>query len=249
MRPNRHTTRKEDARVILRRVTKQYHIHHEKPILLERLIRTQREAFRALSDITVTLYRGEKVGLLGPNGSGKTTLLKIISGIVTPTNGDVIAHGRVVPIIDLEAGFHPDLTGEQNIYLNGLMLGMTRREITICLRKIIAYAHIGRFIDVPLFTYSQGMKLRLGLSIAIHAQPDILLLDEGIGAGDETFQRKAQKTIHSMFQTGKTIIVASHWLEFLERYCTRILVLDRGHIVADGSSELVSWYRKKYGNT
>lgn len=248
MKTNKTIVVDKPARVVLAHVTKVYHIHHEKPMLMEHLIKAKHEAFRALSDITVTIYRGEKVGLLGPNGSGKTTLLKIISGIVTPTSGTVTIDGRVVPIIDLEAGFHPDLTGEQNIYLNGLILGMTRREITMRLKKIISYAHIGRFIDVPLFTYSQGMKLRLGLSIAIHARPDILLLDEGIGAGDETFQKKAQATIHHMFATGKTIVVASHWLEFLEAHCSRIIILDKGRVIADGSASLVSWYRKKYRN-
>ncbi len=236
------------ALITLVKLTKTYRLHHEKPLLLEQLFRGKNEQFRALSDITLSISRGEKVGLLGPNGSGKTTLLKIISGITTPTSGEMRTHGRIVPIVDLEAGFHSDLTGEQNIYLDGLILGMTRREITRKLKKIIRYANIGRFIDVPLFTYSQGMKLRLGLSVAIHAQPDVLLLDEGIGAGDETFQRKAQKTIHHMFETGKTILVASHWLEFLETYCTRIIVLDNGRILRDGPPTLVSWYRKRYGS-
>src|SRR3990167_6304133 len=149
-------------------VAKQYVLHHEKPTLVETLFSPKDEVFFALKDISLEVSKGERVGIVGRNGSGKTTLLKIIAGISTPSTGSVTTDGKVVSLIDLEAGFHPDLTGEQNIVLNGMLLGMTRAEIAKKHQAIVRFAGIGQFIDAPLYTYSSGMMLRLGFAVAVH---------------------------------------------------------------------------------
>ena len=215
----------------LTNVSKRYTIHHEKPTLVEHLVQGRHEELWALKDINITINKGEKVGIIGPNGSGKTTLLKIIAGITTPTTGTLETHGKIVSLIDLEAGFHPDLTGIDNVYLNGMLLGMKKEEISRKLDEIISFADIGQFIDAPLFTYSSGMKLRLGFSVAIHADPDTLILDENISAGDADFQKKSSVKIQNFFKQGKTVIVVSHWLEFIKKNCQRILIMNKGEIV------------------
>ncbi|MFZ5845088.1 MAG: ABC transporter ATP-binding protein [Patescibacteria group bacterium] len=232
--------------ICLNHVFKQYTIHHEKPTLVEKIIKGRDEKFLALEDISLTIHQREKVGIIGPNGAGKTTLLKIIAGITMPTAGKVETVGRVVSLIDLEAGFHPDLTGEQNIYLNGMLLGMKRQEITKKLSLIISFADIGSFIDTPLFTYSEGMRLRLGFSVAVHADPDVLILDEGLSAGDIEFQKKSQKRIQKFFAEGKTILVASHWLDFIKKNCQRVIFIKKGRIVCDGSVKLIDRYKNQY---
>lgn len=216
----------------LENVTKKYSIHHEKPTLVEKFIKGVDESFLALNHISLTVKKGEKVGIIGPNGSGKTSLLKIFAGITTPTSGTVITNGRVVSLIDLEAGFHPDLSGYQNIYLNGMTLGMNKGEINKTIQKIIHYADIGRFIDTPLFTYSDGMKLRLGFSIAVHSRPDILILDEHLSVADLAFQKKTKNEILSISKN-KTVILASHYKEDIYKYCKRVITLRHGRIVED----------------
>ena len=211
-------------------VSKRYTIHHEKPTLVEKLVNGRDEEFWALKDINLTIKKGERVGIIGPNGSGKTTLLKIIAGITTPTSGTVETHGKIVSLIDLEAGFHPDLTGIQNIYLNGMLLGMKKREIDGKLDAIIRFADIKQFIDAPLFTYSSGMKLRLGFSIAIHADPDVLILDEGMHVGDNNFQKKSQNRIKHFFRGKKTIVIVSHWIDYIKNSCERIVSVERGRV-------------------
>jgi len=176
------------------------------------------------------INKGEKVGIIGPNGSGKTTLLKIIAGITSQTSGKIITDGKIVSLIDLEAGFHPDLIGEQNIYLNGMVLGMSKLEIKDKISQIIDFADIGQFIDVPMFTYSEGMKLRLGFSVAVHADPDILILDESMNAWDIDFQKKAQKKIEEFFKMGKTILIVTHWLDFVRKNCNKVITLEKGRI-------------------
>lgn len=226
------SSRQRPIAVQLDRITKKYELHHEKPTLAEQLLSSKKkEVFVALDSLDLTIYQGEKIGIIGPNGSGKTTLLKIIAGIATPSSGTVTTHGRVVSLIDLEAGFHPDLTGEENIFLNGLIIGMTRQEIKDQFEKIVAFADLKQFIDAPLHNYSEGMKLRLGFSIAIHSQPDILLLDEMITVGDEEFQEKSGKKIEELFRQNKTIIVVTHWLEFLKKHCQVLYTFSEGKIV------------------
>lgn len=212
-------------------ISKQYAIHHEKPTLVEKFYKGTDEKFWALNNINLTIQKGERVGIIGLNGSGKTTLLKIITGITTPTHGTVFTSGRIVSLIDLDAGFHEDLTGEQNIYLNGMLLGMKKEEIRSKLTRIIAFADIHQFIDVPLYTYSAGMKLRLGFSVAIYADPDILIIDENMGVGDESFREKTFKKIRGLYKQNKTVILVSHWTYFLKQNCTRIIKMNRGQIV------------------
>lgn len=217
--------------IVLKNVSKTYIVHHEKPTLAEDfgkwLKREKNKEFQALNKINLKIFPGEKVGFYGPNGVGKSTLLKLIAGICRPTTGSVETIGRIVSLIDLEAGFHPDLTGEENILLNGLIIGMSKQEILQELSKIIAFADLGDFINAPLYTYSSGMKLRLGFSVAIHAHPDILILDEVIAAGDENFRQKTEKVFDDMFKNDKTILVVSHWLEFLEKNCSRLICLKK----------------------
>ena len=232
--------------ISLSHVTKQYMIHHEKPTLTEKILRTRDEKFYALNDINLIVERGERIGIIGPNGSGKTTLLKIIAGITSPTKGVIKTFGKVVSLIDLEAGFHPDLAGYQNIFLNGMLLGMNRKEINQKLDAIIDFSGIRRFIDSPLYTYSDGMKLRLGLSIAIYTNPDIILLDEGINVGDRDFRIKSLKKIQEFFQQRKTILLASHRLDIIKQNCTRILLMQNGKITQSGSPRLISQYIKAH---
>jgi ABC-type polysaccharide/polyol phosphate transport system ATPase subunit len=215
-------------------VSKKYEIHHEKPTLVEKFVkihsRGDGETFWALKHINLTINEGQRVGIIGPNGSGKTTLLKIIAGITTPTTGSVYSRGKVVSLIDLEAGFHPDLIGIQNIYLNGMLLGMNKKEIDARIGDIIAFADIRQFIDAPLFTYSEGMKLRLGFAIAIHANPNILILDENIAVGDANFQKKTLHYIRSLRHKHITLIICSHWIEFVKKHCNTIYTVKSGSI-------------------
>lgn len=224
MKLKKNVTKNRDISIQIIDVTKRYQLHHEKPTFAEQIIRRKKkEIYTALQSVNLTVYKGERVGIVGPNGAGKTTLLKIITGITTPNEGKVITNGKVVSLIDIGAGFHPELTGEENIYLNGLILGMSKREIKEKYLDIIKYADIGNFIDAPLYTYSSGMRLRLGFSIAIHTDPDILLLDEGVVVGDADFQKKISKYLKKFLSTNKTAIIVSHWHEFLEKNCNRIL--------------------------
>jgi len=225
-------------------ISKKYTIHHEKPTLVERLAKGKDEEFWALKDVNLTIKKGERVGIIGPNGSGKTTLLKIIAGITTPTSGKVETHGKIVSLIDLEAGFHPDLTGEHNIFLNGMLLGMSKYEITKKLDHIIRFADIKQFIDTPLFTYSNGMKLRLGFAIAVHADPDILILDEGLSVGDADFQKKSWQKIQEFFHKKKTVLMASHILEYIQKTCRRVLIVGKGTIAEDGNQKLIGQYQR-----
>lgn len=231
--------------VNLSNISKKYIVNHERPTLADNIFakRTKRQ-FWALKDIDFTIKKGEKVGIIGPNGSGKTTLLRTIASITTPTTGKVVAYGKTVSLIELEAGFHPDLTGEENIYLNGLLIGIPKEKIKKNMKRIISFADIGKFIDAPMYTYSAGMKLRLGFSIIIHANPDILILDESIGIGDRIFQKKSQAKIQEFFSKGKTILVVTHWLDFIEKNCNRVFVMKEGKVTHDGTTQLVSKYKK-----
>lgn len=234
--------------ISLRNISKTYTLHHEKPTFVENIFRQRKiEKFKALNNVNLDIFSGEKVGIIGSNGSGKTTLLKIISGISTPTKGKIQVNGKVVSLIDLNAGFHPDLTGEENIFLNGLLIGMTKHEIRDNFEQIINFADIKQFIDAHLYTYSAGMKLRLGFSIAIHSNFDILLLDEGVSVGDEKFQRKVGEKINTVFKQGKTVIVVSHWLEFLKKNCRRIIWLERGRVRESGGiNNIIDHYCKHF---
>jgi teichoic acid transport system ATP-binding protein len=230
--------------VKMENVVKNYRLFHEKATLIENILgKSKKEKFAALKGISLTIRRGEKVGIIGSNGSGKTTLLKIIAGITTLNSGELLTEGKIVSLIDLSAGFHPELTGEENIYINALLVGMDRNEMKSKIKEIIKYADIGKFIDAPLYTYSSGMKLRLGFAIAVASDPDIIILDEEVSAGDEDFQRKSMKKIDEFVREGKTLLVVSHWMDFLKKHCERIIWLEKGKVVADGGMRVLNKYQ------
>jgi len=233
--------------IVLKRISKQYHLQSSnKPTLSEvMLFKKKLISYWALRNINLQVDQGERLGILGPNGSGKTTLLKIIAGITAPTSGNITVTGKIVSLIDLSAGFHPEFTGIENIYLNGLLLGMAQKEIDGKLNKIIDFADIGKFISAPLYTYSSGMALRLGFSIAVHTEPDILLLDEKMEVGDQNFKSKSSKKLKQFFQQGKTIIIVSHNLDYLSQNCNRVVWLDKGLLKLDAeASQVISAYKK-----
>ena len=236
----------DNTAIQLTNVTKIYTLTHEKPTLVERTLRMSKvrdERFTALSDVSLTIKKGERVGVIGPNGSGKTTLLKIIAGISTPSSGTAIVRGKLISLIELGAGFHPDLTGLQNIFLNGMIIGMHKNEITRKLKNIIQFADLHQFIDAPLYTYSSGMRLRLGFAIAVHASPDILILDEGLSVGDRFFQEKAKRKIQELFRKNLTIVIVSHDLEFIRTHCKRVILLNQGRVSDDGTTSIIRHYK------
>lgn len=235
---------KTNNAITLSHVTKSYILRHEKPTFVEKVMVNHVETFYAIRDISLVIPIGQRVGIIGPNGSGKTTLLKLIAGITSPNKGIVITTGNIVSLIDIEAGFHPDLTGEQNIYLNGMIIGMDRSEINRKYKDIVEFAQIGAFIDAPLYTYSAGMKYRLGFAIAVNAKPSILLLDEGISAGDIQFQRKFHKKIDELVSQKTTILAVTHWLEFVKKYCKRILIVKEGRIISDKPTLSINAYKR-----
>jgi len=213
--------------------------------------RARKQELWALRDVSFEVQAGETVGLVGPNGSGKSTILKLISRILVPTAGHITINGKVSTLLELGAGFHPDLTGRENIYLNGSVMGLSRREINERLDDIIAFAELERFIDMPVKHYSSGMYMRLGFAVAVHMDPDILLVDEVLAVGDAAFQRKCLKQIDRMRRAGATILFVSHDLETMRRLCPRAIWLDRGQVVVDGAAEAVvqryqvwSWKRE-----
>lgn len=225
----------KDIAVTLSNISKKYTLQHDKPTLAENLfLNRSQEDFWALKEINLTIKKGERVGIIGANGSGKTTLLKVITGITTPTSGFTNTVGNIVSLIELTAGFHPELTGEDNILLNGLLLGMSKNEIKSKVKRIIKFADIGKFIDTPFYTYSSGMALRLGFSIAIHANPDIIVIDEGLSFGDKFFVTKALKKIRDYIKKNKTLIFVSHFLSLVEQNCDRVIWLDKGTIKSSG---------------
>lgn len=229
--------------VNLEKVSKIYFLYGEKPTLSERFIKNEVKTIKVIDNLTLRVEKGQKLGILGLNGSGKTTLLKLITGIANPTSGKVGVVGRMVSLIDLEAGFEEEMTGRQNIFLNGLLIGMRRHEVESKLASIIYFSGLGDFIDQPLHIYSTGMRLRLGFSVAAFSQPEILVLDEVIAVGDIGFQVKVRSKINELFEAGRTVIIASHWLEFVEQMCTRVVVLKDGKIVKEGGKEVVEWFR------
>ena len=193
-----------------------------------------REAFWALRDVSFEVRRGEALGIVGPNGAGKTTLIRLLSGITAPSAGEIEIIGRLASLVEVGAGFQPDLTGRENIFLNGAIMGMGHREITIKLPKIIEFAEIGEALDAPVKQYSSGMFVRLGFAIAAYLDADILLLDEVLAVGDISFQARCFERIEELRQAGKTILLVSHDLAAMERVCERALLLNNGGIVMEG---------------
>ena len=189
----------------------------------------------ALSDISLTLAPGETLGLIGFNGSGKSTLLKVIAGITEPTTGTVRSRGRVASLLELGVGFHPEMTGRENIFINGSFIGLSERDIRAHLDEIVEFSELERFIDTPVKHYSSGMFLRLGFAVGICLDPDVLLIDEGFAVGDETFQIKCIRRIRELIEEGKSLILVSHSLSLVVKLCSRAILLHEGCIAVQGS--------------
>lgn len=225
--------------IVVEGLTETFRLYHEKPGgLKERLYRFSRPAytdFNALEDITFTVEQGEAVGIVGHNGSGKSTLLKVLARILPPDAGTVETRGRVASLLELGAGFHGDLSGRENIYLNGAILGLSRAEIDERFGEIVEFAGVEPFLDTAVRNYSSGMYVRLGFAIAVTVDPDVLLVDEVLSVGDAEFQHRSLERMREFRDDGKTLLVVSHDLEAVESLCERVLVLDRGRVSFDGA--------------
>jgi lipopolysaccharide transport system ATP-binding protein len=197
------------------------------------------EELLALSGVNLTINRGEAVGIIGRNGAGKSTLLKVIARVLKPTEGDVTIQGGVAPLLELGAGFDPELTGRENVFLNGAILGRSRREMLRRLPSIVEFAELESFLDAPVRTYSSGMVARLGFAIATDVEPDILLVDEVLAVGDFEFQRKCLDRMHSFRASGATLVIVSHSPDTVLSLCDRALWFDAGCLVADGPAAVV----------
>jgi ABC-type polysaccharide/polyol phosphate transport system ATPase subunit len=224
-----------DVRV--ERIWKQYHLGARSD---------PHELFWALKDVSFEVTRGSSLGVIGANGAGKSTLMKLLARITAPTRGRMTIHGRLVALIEVGSGFHPELTGRENVFLSGAILGMRRRELAAKLASIIEFAGVERFIDTPVKWYSSGMYVRLGFSIAAHLEPDVLLIDEVLAVGDAEFQAKCLRRIRDLQRQGVTMIFISHDLTAVEQLCDRVLLLDHGGIVVQGDPpDVVAEYHRR----
>jgi ABC-type polysaccharide/polyol phosphate transport system ATPase subunit len=227
-------------------VSKRYRVYRESENgnsdswRLRRLLRAGRtKDFWAVNDVSFTVGRGEALGIIGHNGAGKSTILKLLYNITRPTRGEITIDGKLSALIEVASGSHPELTGRENVYLNGSLLGMRRAEITRKLPSIVDFAGVAPFIDMPVKRYSTGMYLRLGFAIAAHLEADILLLDEVLAVGDANFQAKCIKRVTELKEAGKTIVFVSHNLSAVESLCDRALLLDHGQVVTSGPPKKV----------
>lgn len=234
-------------------VSKKYLLRHQRttglkeaiPLFLTQLTRRfvgrgdSEEEFWALKDVSFELEEGKALGIIGPNGAGKSTILKLLSGITLPTKGKANVKGKVAALIEVGAGFHPDLTGRENVYLNGSIMGLKKKEIESKFDSIVEFAELEQFIDMPVKRYSSGMYVRLGFAVAVHVEPDILLVDEVLAVGDMSFQKKCINRIKEIQNTGKTIIFISHNLPVLQELCDRAIWLEDGTIKKEGESRKI----------
>jgi len=231
-----------NASKVYRRYSRRHQFSTLKSALLSgSLIRDLRpdETFSAVRDVTVTVPRGRTLGVIGRNGSGKSTLLKLVAGITKPTTGSVHVNGRVSALIELGAGFHPEISGRENVFINGIMLGLTKREIGRRFDEIVEFAELQEFIDAPVKTYSSGMYMRLGFAVAIHVDPDVLLVDEVLAVGDEGFTHKCLDKFAEFKRRGKTILLVTHSLGLVERFCDEALWMDAGSMKGMGDPKRV----------
>src|SRR6187402_1246185 len=197
------------------------------------------ETFPALTDVTFSVPKGSTYGVIGKNGSGKSTALKLVAGITKPTSGTVRVVGRISALIELGAGFHPEISGRENVFINGIMLGLTKKEIARRFDEIVEFAEMKEFIDAPVKTYSSGMYMRLGFAVAIHVNPDLLLVDEVLAVGDEGFTHKCLDKFGEFKRRGKTILLVTHSLNLVERFCDEALWLDGGKVRGSGDPKRV----------
>ena len=230
-----------DYAIKLVNVSKSFKLPHEKNMTLKSaLVNFSKRGYElqhVFTDLSLTLPKGEFLGILGRNGSGKSTLLKTLSGIYTPDSGEIHINGKLTPFIELGVGFNPELSGRDNVYLNGALLGFGRKEIDKIYNEIVAFAELERFMDQKLKNYSSGMQVRLAFSIAIRANTDILVLDEVLAVGDEAFQRKCYDYFNELKLKGKTVILVTHDMSAVKRFCTHAIVLDKGKVIYEGDTE------------
>jgi len=224
-------------------LSKNFRLYHERNQSLKATVtqgrRSRYEDFVAIRDVTFSIAKGSTFGIIGSNGSGKSTLLKCLAGILTPDSGTIEISGRVVALLELGAGFHPELSGRENIFLNGAILGMTRDEIKAKFEAIVAFSGLERFIDTPIKNYSSGMIVRLGFAIAVNVEPDILIIDEVLSVGDENFQNKCNEKIEEFRRSGRTIILVSHGLTTVTQLCDQVLWLEQGVLKQVGDAQEV----------
>ena len=212
--------------------------------------RASRENFWALKDVSFSVEEGEVLGIIGLNGAGKSTLLKILSRITPPTEGEAIIKGRVRSLLEVGTGFHPELTGRENIYLNGAILGMTKKEIESKFNEIIEFSEIGKFLDTPVKKYSSGMYVRLAFSVAAHLEPEILIIDEVLAVGDTAFQKKCLKRMEGVAKGGRTVLFVSHNMSAISSLCSRAILLRQGKVAAQGpASQVVNEYLSTEGGS
>jgi ABC-type polysaccharide/polyol phosphate transport system ATPase subunit len=231
------------AVVVVDHVSKKYRLYRERNASIKAAIMRGRRArvdvFWALDDVSFEVYEGSTTGLIGENGSGKSTMLKTLAKILRPDKGSVTTTGKLSALLELGAGFHPELTGRENVFLNGAILGLKTKELLARFDDIVEFAGIGRFIDEPVKNYSSGMYVRLGFSVAINVEPDILLVDEVLAVGDEAFQRKCLERFASLKKAGKTVIIVSHSMPSVLNMCDHAIWFKKGHKMADGEPRAV----------
>jgi len=228
--------------VSVHEVGKRYWLRQGAPATFQQVLlqigrRVHTSPFWALREVSFAIQSGESVGIIGANGAGKSTLLRLLCGLGRPTTGQVRIEGRVAALLELGAGFHPQLTGRENLYVSAIISGLSRRDVTGLFDTIVEFSELGSFIDQPLRTYSSGMQMRLGFSIAIHVDPAVLIIDEALAVGDGHFQQKCLDRIESFRRAGKTLLIVSHDMATIRSFCTRALWLQNGHLVGDGPSE------------
>lgn len=236
------------------RISKKFRLFHERPRSLKEMVTSRRrrsfDEFWALRDVSFTVAPGETLGVIGANGSGKSTLLKCLARILRPERGRIEREGKLSALLEVGAGFHPEFTGRENVYLNAAILGLNRTEVRNRFDEIVEFAGLERFIDTPVKSYSSGMYMRLGFAIAVNVQPDILLVDEVLAVGDEQFQRKCLAKFEEMRRTGRTIVLVSHALETIRGLCDRAVFLRDGRVADLGSaSSVVDAYLRAVGDT
>jgi ABC-type polysaccharide/polyol phosphate transport system ATPase subunit len=230
-----------DLAIRLSHIDKSFKLPHEKQNTLKGMVinfgKQGYETQHVLRGLNIDVRKGEFLGILGRNGSGKSTLLKTLSGIYTPDHGTVEINGKLTPFIELGVGFNPELSGRDNVFLNGALLGFSRTEVNEIYDEIVAFAELERFMDQKLKNYSSGMQVRLAFSIAIRANTDVLVLDEVLAVGDEAFQRKCYDYFNELKQKGKTVVLVTHDMSAVQRFCTRAIVLSKGKVIYDGDTE------------
>jgi ABC-2 type transport system ATP-binding protein/lipopolysaccharide transport system ATP-binding protein len=224
--------------IVVEHVSKRFRLYRDRTSSIKetvtRRFRSRFDEFWAVRDVSLEIRRGKTLGLIGHNGSGKSTLLRLMAGIHPPTDGTIVTHGRISTLLELGAGFHPDLTGRENIYLNASILGLTRRDVDDVVESIIDFAGIEDFIDTPVKVYSSGMYVRLGFAVAVHVNPEILLIDEVIAVGDEEFQRRCFDYLYRLRRRGVTIVLVSHAHSVVQTMCDEVAWLDHGRLVERG---------------